>query len=375
MAIDSRSFGPLVGRTITHPITARAAQYLYEHGVPSFSDMGASVSKAISDFDASSAWTLAGPALGIAGAVTDNPIAKGVLSSAGYGLSAVANPFMAAWGLPQFANSLYTLFNGGVDEHDSGEALLRRAHRTRDAASLEGQTARGLMAGDLNAPVANSTVGDTLARILEYQGNGTWALDTSHNWWPDPFLEPARRALKGRGYGATEPTVGDVGGVGEMVMGGGLRLIDPSKREAMNNAYTGRYGYAPTADTPEGELIQPYYANTGESPYLSGVQSWHTGLRRLFGVPDSAPNPWDFHKPVTYHADPMGDGQIPDASPALDYQKFLTAGGAERSNPENTFVQYLDTLDAELAAKMRAGALNTYNRGLALNESINNPGG
>jgi hypothetical protein len=146
----------------------------------------------------------------------------------------------------------------------------------------------------------------------------------------------------------------------------------------MNNAYTARYGVAPTADTPEGELIQPYYANTGESPYLSAAQGWNTGLRRLFGVPDSAPNPWDFDKPVTYHADPMGDGQIPDASPALDYQKFLTAGGtgaAEWSNPENTYVQYLDMLNPATAAGLREYEAKKYARNQAITDSILNPGG
>lgn len=198
----------------------------------------------------------------------------------------------ALWNIPQMAMALYTLINGG--EHDSKEAQIRRFKRTRDAGQLQGEILRPLFeartsddfVNALAAPVTGgSNVGDALANILWNNIQGTWYADTAHQWLPDLSLLPLLTVLQNLGYtGQTEPHLRNVGGVGEIVQGGG-RFLPPDPR------FEGR----PTlmdAGGGEGMIEGPDYAQGSRG----GSVGWDRALRDLTeaitGQPITAPEPF-----------------------------------------------------------------------------------
>jgi hypothetical protein len=236
---------------------------------------------------------------------------------------------------------------------------VKRAHRTHDAQGLTGETLRGIQAGDLSAPVGDATVGDTLAAMLRNNLNGTHYADTGHEWLPDLSLLPLQRFLTERGFtGEREPTRGDVGGVGEMIAGGGnflppdLRLPefrgvatdsgldfsgDPGLREGSRGASVGwdrlLRGIARVSpDTPA-----PFESSTGYGPLeLSG--------NRLQAV-GAAPTPWEWER-----FGDLSDTQRAELQPEADAQNTAAAymSGLQSLLPE--------TYDRVWAAKQRKDA-------------------
>lgn len=279
---------------------------------------------------------------------------------------AAASPFMAAWNAPQSIGALFTALNGG-DEHDSGDALRRRAQRGKDIGATQKEFISPFADPSksfediLASPVENSNVGDTIANILKFVNNGTWYTDTSHGWRPDPALMPFQAKLADRGYtGATEPKRGDMGGVGELTMGGGLSFMNPELRQKARDSFSALRGYAPPDDTPDFELQNSYniLAGEGAEPInVTGPHAWNMFMRKIAGVPEGTRDPWDFDKPIKYVADSMSSegGQIPVPSPAFDYNRFINAptGGPVQTDPENQYGQYLESLPWEVNQKLR----------------------
>ena len=150
------------------------------------------------------------------------------------------NPVLAAWTLPQTAANIQEMFDPSPDNNP--ETLKRRNQRTADADSLAAEILGSFGNGRtldeaLRTNIGGATVGDALASILNYNLGGGWYAGsnpgqpgTAHNWLPDPSLLPMRAFLEQAGYLGSrvengeivmrEPTRGDVGGVGEMVMSG-----------------------------------------------------------------------------------------------------------------------------------------------------------
>lgn len=299
-------------------------------------------------------------------ATTAAELGPAIASAAESGATAISP--MAFWQLPQIVSSLYTLFNGG-DEHSSGDTLRRLAGRERDSNAMSGQffsafnDPKRTFQQALDSPVENSNVGNTIGNILKYVNNGTWATDTSHGWLPDPSLFDFQKQLADHGYTGDEPRRGDVGGVGEMVMGSSPRFMNPALRGQTEEAFSTKYGhaYVPGADDPN-EPRNAYISMTGESPDVVGPEAWSMFIRKIAGVPDSARNPWDFTRPIKYAADNSSSegGSLPVPSPALDLKKF--AGGSMNMNapvdPNNQYTQYLDSLPWETNQKLRASWRN-----------------
>ena len=90
-----------------------------------------------------------------------------------------------------------------------------------------------------------------------------------------------QRALHGRGFQGTqvengqivrrEPTRGDVGGVGEMVMGGGLRMPNPR----LTTDYLLKRGIDPVTSPGAIEAIRQEPGNED----LTGPRAWNSLLR------------------------------------------------------------------------------------------------
>ena len=191
-----------------------------------------------SSLTAGDASSLVGLGAGIGSALTDDPAAKAGLATAAYGASAIASPFTAAWGAPQFADTMWKLINGQ-------EEKMRWIKRQGQATQLSGAVASGtklateyLRDGDLDGAkrvlgttIGGARLGDSLAAMVHHNQAGTWWTDTSHGWFPDPALKPLQEQLKAMGYeyrgGGPEAEQGHVGGVGEMVAGGGAQLLPP----------------------------------------------------------------------------------------------------------------------------------------------------
>ena len=151
----------------------------------------------------------------------------GVASGLGANAAQTTGTFpMAAWNLPQIANSLAELFDPGPDNPNS-TAFKRRTVRNADAASLDSEIMAPLMGARspeelmsaLKSSVGGSTVGDALAKMLEFQLGGGWFTDTAHDVLPNVEMRPTYDWLKSQGFGSSEPTRGDVGGVGEIAIG------------------------------------------------------------------------------------------------------------------------------------------------------------
>ena len=166
---------------------------------------------------------------------TGVPIAQSLAAGLGSGA------FMAAWNAPQIINSIDKILQGD-------EQIKRRFQRSADAMGLQADILGPLsnartpeeLTAALNARVGDVRSGDALASILRNNLSGTWYTDTAHNWLPDLSLVPMYEALIAMGYSDTaEPTKGDVGGVGEIVAGGGHRLIDPSEYERGGRFFQG----------------------------------------------------------------------------------------------------------------------------------------
>lgn len=201
------------------------------------------------------------------------------------------------------------------------EAEMQRMKRTMDANSLTGELMRGIQTGDLRAPVGGSTVGDALASVLNFNRGGGWAPggDTSHAWLPDPFLRPMQSQLHGAGFLGThvdpatnqivfrEPRQGDVGGVGEMVMGGGLKFVNPEIQGRLDDLMLG--GFHMTPEQAMAVATDDAVMRGGPMTHLEGSQAWSHLLRSLAGVPQDAPNVFDLQ--LAGHLQSAGTGQAP----------------------------------------------------------------
>lgn len=201
-------------------------------------------------------------------------------TGASVGASALGGLGLAALNAPQIVGGLVDTFDPPT------EMLMRRARRGIDAANLQNgvlapiaNAGPGGLRNALATPVGGSTSGDALAAILRNNAAGTWYGDTSHNWLPDPTLGGLRQLLARAGYtGASEPRRGDVGGVGEIVAGGGMNLLTPEEQTAITTP-----GY-----TSEGTPITPWI-----DPAELGARGWEKFLRRFAGVPADTPSMFD----------------------------------------------------------------------------------
>ena len=212
---------------------------------------------------------------------TGVPIAQSLAAGLGSGA------FMAAWNAPQIINSIDKILQGD-------EQIKRRFQRSADAMGLQADILGPLsnartpeeLTAALNARVGDVRSGDALASILRNNLSGTWYTDTAHNWLPDLSLVPMYEALIAMGYSDTaEPTKGDVGGVGEIVAGGGHRLIDPREYEQGGQFYPG------VAQDEGGQLTGggPWGGvgiGTSQTGGLSwpGAFGWEGVLRRIAGA-------------------------------------------------------------------------------------------
>lgn len=178
----------------------------------------------------------------------------------------------------------FSMFAGGgpfkmlLSDQESSDTQRRRYHRTADAGNLQGQTLRGLFEDrNLRSPVGDSTVGDAMLAILNNNLNGTYYTDTGHGWLPDYTLAPLRDRLTGMGFTGKEPTRNDVGGVGEMIAGGGMFL--PPEERAYSRATESSTGAPLSYDLAAGSR--------------GGPVGWDRLLRGLSGVSQDAPRPFD----------------------------------------------------------------------------------
>jgi hypothetical protein len=292
MAIDARAFGPSqetrdAQTAIKAAGTVNKAAGAFGAGVP-YAGLGLGLASLFTDP------TPEGAAKFVGSTITDPTLATAAgnylsqFAPEGAALASQAAP-AAAGATSGLASSLasagsglaFSAFAGGgpfklvLPEGEPSERVQKRAFRTRDAQGLTGETLRGLAAGDLDAPVGGSNVGNTLASILHNLQSGTWYADTSHNALPDLALEPMRRALAGRGYTPTEPTRGDVGGVGEMVAGGGNFFPEDPRVQG------GRF-------TEDGTPIDDLRAGSQGGPY-----AWNRLMRQIAGVPEDTPRPFE----------------------------------------------------------------------------------
>lgn len=185
----------------------------------------------------------------------------------------------------------FMLFAGGGPlkflETMSGPDDAHRARRTLEAQRLQAPLVAPLIdvkrPQDLTAAfatrVGDTTVGDTLAAILKYNREGTWFSDTSHDWLPNRGLDPLRTALAAQGYtGDREPTMGDVGGVGEIVAGAGDRLLPMDRINDLSMTRTSDGRLEPTGDP-----------RSGPSGAALGAEGWETVMRRLTSVLTGTP--------------------------------------------------------------------------------------
>lgn len=220
--------------------------------------------------------------------------------------------FMAAWNAPQMAGALFNLIEGN-------EAAIRRAKRDVVAKGLSRQIGGSLLratAADMDSafaqPVGGARVGDAIAAMIRFSDNGTWGFDTAHGWLPDPALAPLRRRLAGAGYsGEREPKMGDVGGVGEIVAGGGEAFIPADLYDflAPNLSQIDEGSSSLRHPLPESArrlgFTQAHMGSaTPGSPELAAF-GWDLMLRnvteRLTGQPITTPSPFTitFWRPTT----------------------------------------------------------------------------
>lgn len=274
---------------------------------------------------------------------------------------------------------------------DSATTLRRRGRRTSDAYGLTnevaGPFARGLQSGNvlggLQTPVGGSDVGNALASILNYQGGGGWYADTAIPWLPDAGLDPTRTLLGGLGFPGTtvengeivrrEPSRGDVGGVTEMVAGGGgFRFLPQDVVEYLGTPASMTVGEGVNQRGAPSPEVQAWWNDAGlgyapipadrlvyTDPAVSAL-GWNTFLRdateALTGQPITLPSPIVFgdffddgtqgrYAPydtqgeagvVSQFIPPAGDGgplgPLLAAMPPDVRQRVLAANEAKRQN-------------------------------------------
>lgn len=282
-------------------------------------------------------------AVGAASAVA--PIATDLAMTGSVGL-------MSLWNLPSMANSLHKLIEGN-------EADVRRAKRTNDAKRLAGrivgplgnvQSPEDLSDAMLATDVGGASLGDSLASMLRFNLNGTWFTDTDHGWLPDPSYGPLLRRLEALGYTGTEvkngeiirrePTLRDVGGVGEIVAGAGPSLIPRDMVEAYEDDFA-RQRNDENGPTPTGT----YAGRTGAA---AGALGFEGLLRRVAGVkglpsrvtPRWGSQPWD-PQPTDMAAQDEGGAMVPSRY--------------ETPQAWTDYLASLEAFDPALAARVRAG--------------------
>lgn len=357
-----------IGSTITSPQLLQSTMNLFGAGSGADAAAGAGAATGAAGTGASGMtsadWaSLAGSAASIGSAFVDDPYAKVGLATVGYGASAFANPFMAAWGAPQFADSIDKILDGQETE-------IRRAQRTRDANALTGEFMQGLNGLDLAADVGGATVGDTLASILNFNLGGGWApgAGTSLGWLPDPALLGLQGLLNDRGYLGTrvengeivrrEPTRNNVGGVGEMVAGGGLTMRNPAAQPRLRELID---GFKMTDQQAVNSL-----EDLGIPTTLGGAQAWNLLLRQLAGVPASAPSVWDFTPQAitddaTLRQRALKSGLDPTKAPAA-YESWKL-DSPQATNPYEEYMALLEETLPDAAARLRAAASSTGDGG------------
>ena len=234
---------------------------------------------------------------------------------------------------------------------------MRWASRTNSSARfgrIRSPSTRGW-----RGPHLNLTQGwDALASILNFNLSGGWYTDTTHRWLPDPALVDFQRALHARGYKGTqvedgqivkrEPTRGDVGGVGEIVAGGGLVVRDPAQEARRRELIEGFRMTEQQADNALDEGGGTTPATGG--PWLYGPQAWSTLLRQLAGVPANAPSVFDI-APA-----PVPIGAYPGLTTVID-----ETGNAVRTQAEPTLpAAYLHVLPPAVATRVAQGVRDKY---------------
>ena len=226
--------------------------------------------------------TLIGPALNIAANYTDNPYAKAGLTSAGYVVGNTLpyfNPVGLAWNLPGLIDGISKIFDQGK--------MIRRAKRTRDAGILASKIVNPLTQGlgqeQWDTIVSDdSRVGDAIQRMLHHNLSGVWNSQTAHKWIPDQTLLPLYDMLTSQGYGRSEPTLNDVGGVGEIVAGGGPRYAGMQGVNEMQDFSQGKPApnydfYSPGVARDEGGQME----NVGTYNALPAVQQGAVGFSQV----------------------------------------------------------------------------------------------
>lgn len=294
-----------------------------------------------------------------AAATASSAASAGTGAASGLAASAAALPFM--------------MFMGGgplnlvLPDSEPSERVIKRAKRTRDAQSLANEvispfTKPGMTFDQILAmPVGGSTVGNALSSILNFNLGGGWFTDTSHGWRPNPAFLGLQRNLHSRGYPGTrvengsivkrEPTLGDVGGVGEMVLGSGFKMRNPKTAGRYNELTQGGFKFTP--QQADNQLFDEH-ARGGESPYHYGSQAWDTFIRSISGTMD-APSVFGFNPQAVQPLEPGFDGvnnfkidprvyeRYGDSMPAP--HNLVNAG---LTFPDATYDDYLKTVDAVL---------------------------
>lgn len=247
--IDAKAFGPAALKVAS--ATPSVVRTLND---PSSTGLGRLFTNP-SSLNATDASSLGSAATGIASGFVDDPAAKVALATASYGLGAVANPFMAAWGAPAFVGSIHSILDGPTTE-------IRRARRTKDAHGLANEILEPVfdnpqgLASVFPTPVGGSTIGDTFSAMTRGNLSGT-RFGNAHYRLPDPELGGLRDTLHAMGYaGLNEPTRGDVGGVGEIEAATGESLLPRSIRDFLWDLVyppgRGTEGTGPERVYPEG---------------------------------------------------------------------------------------------------------------------------
>ena len=309
--IDARAFGPSqetrdARRAIAAAGTANKAAGLVGSGVP-YADVGLGLASLFTDptpegaakfvgqtITSPQAATTAASLLGSAPAL--NPQYAADLANLGLTAGSLGSTLASAG-----SGLLFSGFAGGgpfkalLSDAEPSERIERRMRRNRDAQSLTGETRRGLTERDLDAPVGGANVGNTLASILNFNQGGGWYTDTSHGWLPDPALPGLQGLLHARGFPGTqvengqivrrEPTRGDVGGVGEMVAGGGP-MLPPEQRRYLPSGFPtftpGTYASNYSGDIQHGGENREADLAAGSQ---GGAVGWDRLLRQLSGQP------------------------------------------------------------------------------------------
>jgi hypothetical protein len=122
-------------------------------------------------------------------------------------------------------------------------------------------------------------VGDALVAMLRNNLSGTSYADNGMGWLPDLTLDPLYQTLLEMGFTGAEPTMGDVGGVGEIIAGGGP--IMPRDRR-----------FSSGIGQPTDSGLDFSGAQDRQQQAEGGAVGWDRLLRAFAGVSEDAPMPF-----------------------------------------------------------------------------------